>query len=129
MNEETLRAFFTAYGAALARGDTAAIAASYTLPALVLSDAGSIPLGNSEQIAAAAQVAFLEYQSRGVTAIEPRLSHHDPISATMASIDVTWLYRDANGRTMFVEAYRYLMRVDECHGPLIQVVMSRPMMA
>jgi hypothetical protein len=126
MSEETLRAFYTAYGAALAAGDLTAIAAGYTLPALVLSDAGSIPLGHPEQIASTAQLAFLDYQARGVSAIHPRLTRVDPISATLTSVDITWLYQNAEGHTVLEEAYRYLVRLDEAARPLIQVVVSKP---
>jgi hypothetical protein len=121
MTDDSMRAFFTAYAAALLAGDLATIAAGYALPALVLSDAGSIPLGNPDQIAAAAHAAVEEYRSRSITAILPRLTRFEPIS-------ITWLYRDDTGETVLTEAYRYLMRDDETSGPLIQVVISRPVM-
>jgi hypothetical protein len=127
MSEEILRAFFTAYGHALATGDLETIAERYVLPALVLSDAGSIPLGTPEQIAAAADAAARHYADQGIAAIQPRLTRLDPISATLTEVDVTWLYQTASGKTLFEERYRYLLR--EVDGePLIQVVVSRPVM-
>src|SRR5215212_5750207 len=70
---EMLRGFFVRYGEALAAGDLRAIAECYAVPALVLSDAGSIPVAAREEIEAAFRGATEAYRDQGLVAACPTI--------------------------------------------------------
>jgi ketosteroid isomerase-like protein len=76
--EEHLQAFFVRYGDALAAGDLPTVAECYTLPALVVSDAGSIPVATREEVEAAFRGAAEAYRAQGLVSAHDRWfrSHH-----------------------------------------------------
>jgi hypothetical protein len=64
--DEHLRRFLVRYGEALAVGDLKAISGCYAVPALVLSDEGSVPIAALEEIEAAFDGAAERYRALGV---------------------------------------------------------------
>jgi hypothetical protein len=97
-HDEILRGFFVRYGEALAAGDLRAIAKCYALPALVLSDAGSIPVAAGEEIEAAFRSAVEAYRDQGLVAARPTIIGSEAITGRLVSADVRWDYLDEQGR-------------------------------
>lgn len=125
-NTELLRGFFVRYSEALATGDLPGISACYEVPALVMSDAGSIPVAAREEIEAAFDGAAERYRARGLVAARPTLLRSEEITERLVSVDVGWDYLDEQGRSEEQNGYRYIVRLDKGRGPLIQAVIQSP---
>jgi hypothetical protein len=105
--EERLQAFFVRYGEALAAGDLPTIADCYAVPALVLSDAGSIPVAAREA--------------------RPTIVGSEAITERLVFANVRWDYLDEQGSSAQQEGYRYVLRLDDGARPRIQVVILAPL--
>ena len=58
-----IEGFFVRYGEAVSAGDLKVISSCYAVPAIVLSDAGSIPISTREEIEAAFDGAAERYRA------------------------------------------------------------------
>lgn len=125
--EELLQAFFVRYGEALAAGDVPTIADCYALPALVLSDEGSIPVTVREEVEAAFGGASERYRARGLVNARPTIIGSEAISERLVFANVRWDYLDEQGGSAQQERYRYVLRLDGGAGPQIQVVIVTPL--
>jgi hypothetical protein len=122
--DEHLRRFLVRYGEALAAGDLKAISGCYAVPALVLSDAGSVPIAARQEIEAAFDGAAERYRAQGLVALRPTLVASKALSERLVSVDVRWDYLDEQGSSAQQNAYRYLVRLVEGTGLGIQVVIA-----
>jgi hypothetical protein len=117
-------AFLDRYAEALAAGDLAGIAACYALPALVVGDAGTIPVADAGQVEAAFAGAADAYRAQGLVRIRPELRAVDPLTATLTLVDVRWAYLDEAGQAGKHSSYRYLLRRGGTGELGIQVVID-----
>jgi hypothetical protein len=124
--DENLRRFLVRYGEALAVGDLKAISGCYAIPALVLSDAGSVPISARQEIEAAFEGAAERYREQGLVALRPILLASEAISERLLSVDVRWEYLDEQGRSAQQNGYRYVLRLQDLASPRIQVVIENP---
>jgi ketosteroid isomerase-like protein len=92
--EEHLRRFLVRYGEALSAGDLKAISGCYAVPALVLSDEGSVPIASREEIEAAFDGAAERYRAQGLVTLRPTLLAWEALSERLLSVDVRWEYLD-----------------------------------
>jgi len=117
-------AFLDRYADALAAGDLPGIAACYALPALVVGDAGTIPVAEPAQVEAAFAGAADAYRAQGLVGIRPELRSVDPLTATLILVDVRWAYLDQAGTARQHTSYRYLLRRSDSDRLGIQVVVD-----
>jgi ketosteroid isomerase-like protein len=103
-------AFLDRYAEALVAGDLPGIAACYALPALVVGDAGTIPVAEAAQVEAAFAGAADAYRSEGLVAARPELRAVDQLTPALTLIDVRWAYLDEAGTAHRHSSYRYLVR-------------------
>ena len=122
--DEHLRRFLVRYGEALAAGDLKAISSCYAVPALVLSDAGSVPIAARQEIEAAFDGAAERYRAQGLVALRPTLVASEALSERLVSVDVRWDYLDEQGRSAQQNGYRYVLRLQDEASPKIQVVIG-----
>jgi len=122
--DEHLRRFLAHYGQALAAGDLKAISGCYALPALVLSDEGSIPIAAREEIEVAFDGAAERYRAQGLVALRPTLVASEALSERLVSVDMRWDYLDEQGRSAQQNGYRYVLRLEDEAPPKIQVVIG-----
>ena len=120
--DEHLRRFLVRYGEALAAGDLKTISGCYAVPALVLSDAGSVPIAARQEIEAAFDGAAERYRVQGLVGIRPTLLAWEALSERLVSVDVRWEYLDEQGRSAQQNGYRYVLRLEGEASPKIQVV-------
>jgi ketosteroid isomerase-like protein len=119
-----VRAFLDRYADALTGGDLPGIAACYALPALVVGDAGAIPVAEPGQVEAAFAGAADAYRARGLVAARPELQAVERLTDALTLVTVRWAYLDGSGEEGDHSAYRYLLR-DAGDGRLgIQVVVD-----
>ena len=122
--DEHLRRFLVRYGEALAAGDLKAISGCYAVPALVLSDAGSVPIAARQEIEAAFDGAAERYRAQGLVAVRPTLVASEALSEKLVWVDVRWDYLDEQGRSAQQNGYRYVLRLEDEASPKIQVVIG-----
>jgi hypothetical protein len=122
--DEHLRRFLVRYGEALSAGDLKAISDCYAIPALVLSDAGSVPIAAREEIEAAFDGAAERYRAQGLVGLRPTLVASEALSERLLSVDVRWDYLDEQGRSTQQNGYRYVLRLQDEASPKIQVVIG-----
>jgi hypothetical protein len=122
--DEHLRRFLASYGEALSAGDLKAISGCYTVPSLVLSDEGSVPITAREEIEAAFDGAAECYRAQGLVAVQPTLLASEALSERLVSVDVRWDYLDEEGRSAQQNRYRYVLRFEDEASPKIQVVIG-----
>ena len=122
--DEHLRHFLVRYGEALAAGDLNAISGCYAVPALVLSDAGSVPIAAREEIEAAFDGAAERYRAQGLVGLRPTLVASEALSERLLSVDVRWEYLDEQGRSAQQNGYRYVLRLEGEASHKIQVVIA-----
>jgi ketosteroid isomerase-like protein len=117
-------AFLEGYAEALAAGDLPAIAACYALPALVVGDAGTIPVAEAAQVEAAFAGAADAYRAQGLVGVRPELRAVDRLTPTLTLADVRWAYLDEAGEARQQTTYRYLLRRSGTGQLGIQVVVD-----
>jgi hypothetical protein len=105
-----VREFLERYAEALAGGDLPGIAACYALPALVVGDAGSIPVAEPGQVEAAFAGAADAYRAQGLVGVRPELGAVDPLTPNLTLVEVGWAYLDEAGEARRHSSYRYLLR-------------------
>jgi ketosteroid isomerase-like protein len=117
-------AFLDRYAEALVAGDLPGIAACYALPALVVGDAGTIPVAEAAQVEAAFAGAADAYRSQGLVAARPGLRAVDALTPALTLVDVRWAYLDEAGSAQRHSSYRYLLRRSDPGQLGIQVVVD-----
>ncbi len=122
--DEHLQRFLLRYGEALSAGDLKAISGCYVVPALVLSDEGSVPIAAREEIEAAFDGAAERYRAQGLVAVRPTLLASEELTERLVSVDVRWDYLDEQGRSAQQNGYRYVLRLEDEASPKIQVVIG-----
>jgi hypothetical protein len=122
--DEHLRRFLVRYGEALSAGDLKAISGCYTVPSLVLSDEGSVPIAALEEIEAAFDGAAERYRAQGLVAVRPTLVASEALSERLVWVDVRWDYVDEQGSSAQQNSYRYVLRLEDEASPKIQVVIG-----
>ena len=120
-----LKTFFVRYGEAVSAGDLKAISASYTVPAIVISDAGAIPIAGREEVEAAFDGAAERYRARGMVAARPTVLEAEALTEKLVSADVRWDYLDEEGRSAEQNGYRYVLRLEDA-GPRICALIATP---
>jgi ketosteroid isomerase-like protein len=119
--------FLVAYAEAVSAGDGEAVAEMYELPALVLSDDGSIPVTSRDQVVEFFSAAPEQYREVGIVATRAEAVAIEQLSDELCTADVRWLGIDAEGRaTNHRELATYLLRRRDDGSVRIQVAISRP---
>jgi ketosteroid isomerase-like protein len=113
-----IEGFFVRYGEAVSAGDLKAISGCYAVPAIVLSDAGSIPISTREEIEAAFDGAAERYCAQGMVAARPTVVAVENLTEKLVFANVRWDYLDEEGGSAERNSYRYVLRLEEA-GPRI----------
>ncbi len=122
----SLEDFFVRYGEAVSAGDLKAISASYAVPAIVLSDAGSIPIATREEVEAAFDGAAQAYRAQGMVAARPTVFAAEALTEKLVSVDVRWDYLDEEGLSVEQNGYRYVLRQEEAGLRICALIATPP---
>ena len=120
-----LAAFFVRYGEAVSIGELKSISACYAVPAIVISDAGAIPIATREEVEAAFDGAAERYRAQGMVAARPTVLKAEALTEKLVSADVRWDYVDEEGRSAQQNGYRYVLRLEDA-GPRICALVATP---
>src|SRR5262249_54833484 len=109
---------------AFTSGDGKAAAECWHVPALVLSDNGTMPVNTADDVEQFFGGAADQYHSKGIYGTRPEIREFTPMSRRVASVTVRWPYLDREGaETGAEEASTYLLRLDEAGKPRICVAL------
>ena len=124
---EDVERFLIAYAEALSAGDGATVATMWEIPGLVVSDEGSIPVTDAEQVDQFFTAALAQCADAGLAGTQPEHVAIEQLTDRLCSADVRWIGIDAEGRaTRYKELSTYLLRQAEDGAIRIQVAVVRP---
>lgn len=119
--------FLARYAEALGRGDTAALAQMWEIPALVLADGGSVAVSSRDQVEEFFSTAPDQYHAMGLHGVAAEAVAIEQLSDQLCSADVRWVGLDEQGRpTSYRELSSYVLRRDPTGTVRVQVAMSLP---
>jgi hypothetical protein len=102
--------FLDEFAAALTTGDGKAAADHWSLPALIVSDAGSESITSVEQLEEMFGGAKAQYNARGITSTRGEIEDVDWLTESIVRVDVRWPWLDSRGREVGSESSSYLLR-------------------
>jgi hypothetical protein len=120
-----IQTFLDAYGRALSAGDGAHIATMWSVPALVLSDAGAHAVASLDEVAAFFAAAAAQYKERGIVETRPELIFVERVSERILLINVRWPGLDVGGKQVAEEETLYTLMLGDDGQPKIRVAIVR----
>jgi ketosteroid isomerase-like protein len=117
-----IEGFFVRYGEAVSAGDLKVISSCYAVPAIVLSDAGSIPISTREEIEAAFDGAAERYRAQRMVAARPTVVAVENLTEKLVFADVRWNYLDEQGRSAEQNRYRYVLRLEDAEPRICALI-------
>jgi hypothetical protein len=123
--EDKIRQLLENIGQGLSAGDPRAVANCWEVPALVLSDQGSLAITDSNQIEGFFGQAIAVYRAQGLMATRPEIEHVQTLSESLASVDVRWPAFDAAGTETSAERSHYVIQVGKDGQARIRVALTR----
>src|SRR5262245_55911388 len=125
IGEGEIRKFLETLGNALTAGDLEAVSKCWDIPAILLSDQGSVVINNASQIRRSFSHAVQWYRSRGLVSTKPEIQRLEQLTEALCAVDVRWLAFDAAGEEKASERSHYIIKLTSDHAPLICVALSR----
>ena len=124
ITREGVQRFLETLGSALTRGDAAAVARCWDVPALVLADQGATAVADLAAVERFFARADEHYRSRGLVSTRPLILQFEPLGDRLASVLVRWPAFDAAGVEKSSERSHYLLRLGDDDQPRIRVSTS-----
>ena len=120
-----IQIFLDAYARALSAGEGERIATMWSVPALVLSDAGAHAVASLDEVAAFFAVAAARYKERGIVETRPELIFVEPVSERILLINVRWPGLDVGGKQVAEEETLYTLMLGDDGQLKIRVAVVR----
>src|SRR5262245_6623098 len=124
-NEGEIKTFLEGLGNALTAGDLDAVSEFWEIPAILLSDQGSVVITSAAQIRRSFSHAVQWYRSQGVVSTRPEIQKLEQLSEALCAVDVRWPAFDAAGVEKSSECSHYIIKVANRDEPRICVALSR----
>lgn len=113
------------YGAALSDGNFAVIANAWAVPALVLSDAGALPVADIHEVEKFFAGAVEWYHNQGITSTRPEIQRIDLLSGRLVAVDVRWPSFNAAGQEVMSELSHYILEMGSDGQLRFRVALTR----
>ena len=124
VSKESVEEMLTQLGVALSEGDSGTVAKHWDVPALVLSDQGSVAVNDRKEVEAFFAKASADYFSRGLVSTRPEIQSFEPMSESMAAVVVRWPAFDSEGMEKSSEKTRYILALGADGKPHIRVAVT-----
>ena len=124
-SEGEIRKFLEALGNALTAGDLDMVSKCWDIPAILLSDQGSVMINSAAQIRRSFSHAVQWYRSQGLISTKPEIQKLEQLTEALCAVDVRWPAFDAAGVEKSSERSHYIIRVAADQEPRICVALSR----
>jgi hypothetical protein len=125
MDEPQIRQVLERLGQALTSADVEGIVKCWEVPALVLSDEGSVGVTDLSQVSTFFAAAVEWYRSMGLVATRPVLERVERLSEKLSAVDVRWLAFDAEGKEKGTEYSHYVLCLGDDGLPHIRLALTR----
>jgi hypothetical protein len=125
MDDDQIREVLERLGEALSQADLKAVASCWEVPALVLSDQGTIAVAAMGEIERFFDEAVHAYQSQGIVSTSPVVERIEPLSEKLSAVDVRWPAVDSTGNERWTERSHYILQLGDDGRPHIRVAMTR----
>jgi hypothetical protein len=126
LTEMNVLAMLQRFARAFTAGDGESAAACWHVPALVVSDGGTMAVGSIEEVAEFFGGAAGQYNAKGIYGTRPEIQRFTPVTRSIASVEVRWPYLDQGGaETGASERSTYIVRADENGDARICVAMMQ----
>ena len=102
--------FLDEMAAALTSGDGKAAADLWSLPALIVTDAGVEPVDTVRQLEEMFGGAKEQYNARGITDTRGEIEDVEWLTEMIVRVDVRWPWLDKNGEEQGSESSSYVLR-------------------
>ena len=112
-------------GRDLSAGDYKQVAASWAIPALVLSEDGAIAVANEAEVEKFFGQAAKWYHSRGLVSTRPDVERIEMLGEKLAAVDVRWPSFDADGNEKLSERSHYLVQFGADGKARVRVGLTR----
>src|SRR5689334_15913875 len=124
-SEVDIRKFLEALGNALTAGDLDTVSKCWDIPAILLSDQGSVVMSTASQIRRSFSHAVQWYRSQALVSTKPEIQKIEQLTAVLCAVDVRWPAFDAAGVEKSSERSHYIIRFAADQEPRICVALSR----
>jgi hypothetical protein len=125
MIDAEIRNMLERYGADLSNGSLQVITNCWVVPALVLSDDGTLAVAHSSEVEAFFAQGIEYYRSQGIMSTRPELERVEMLTDTLASVDVRWPGYDASGTEISSERSHYIIHLGQDGQLRIRVALTR----
>jgi ketosteroid isomerase-like protein len=116
--------FFERLGAALSQGDARAIASAWAAPALVVDDAGVVPVHSVDEVEKFFAGARAQYEDRGIAATRAEIVRVTWVGKRTALAEVRWPLLDKKNAEVGEERSTYTLRANDAGELKIRVALS-----
>ena len=125
MLQDQILTMLAAYGQALSSGKFDIIANSWTVPALVLSDQGTLLVSDIREVEKFFAGATEWYHQQGIVSTRPEIVHTDVMTEHLVAADVRWPSFDADGVEKMTELSHYILELGADNQLRIRVALTR----
>ena len=125
IGEGEIRKFLEVLGNALTAGDLDSVSKCWDIPAILLSDQGSVVINSVSQIRRSFSHAVQWYQSKGLVSTRAEIHKLEHLTEALCAVDVRWAAFDAAGVEKSSERSHYIIKVTAGDEPRICVALSR----
>ena len=120
-----VQSFLETLARAFTRGDGAAVAKLWEVPALVIDQGAVIAVSSLAEVERFFGGAQGQYNEKGIVDTRPELRDLDAIGERLVVAKVRWPYLDASGNTVGAEASDYTLRRDDTGALKVRCVLMR----
>ncbi|MDN5919261.1 MAG: hypothetical protein L0I76_29900 [Pseudonocardia sp.] len=100
---------FDAFAAAFAAGDVDRIAACYTAPAYVVTNARTVAFATRTEVVDGFATALAQYRTSGLTSLGYEMHSETLLGSDLIEVTIRWSHR-GQAATAVADSYRYLLR-------------------
>jgi len=125
MLQDQILSMLTAYGQALSDGQFDAIAQAWAVPALVLSDQGTLLVSDIREVEKFFAGATEWYHQQGIVSTRPEILRTDVMTEHLVAVDVRWPSFDAAGVEKMTEVSHYILEMGSDNRLRMRVALTR----
>lgn len=125
MIQDQILKMLESYGQALSDGQFGVIAASWAVPALVLSDQGALLVTDIHEVEKFFAGASQWYRQQGIASTRPEIVHTDVMTEHLVAVDVRWPSLDPDGVEKMTELSHYILEMGPDSQLRIRLALTR----
>ncbi len=125
ITHDQVRGLLQRLGEMTSAGNPAGMASAFDVPALMMSEQGTLAFSSQAEIAKMFERAVQQYRAQGVVSTKPHIKWIEALSEGIAAVDVQWPGFDRAGTEKSTEASHYILQRAKDGTPRIRVALTR----